>query len=232
MDPEAGSPQVCEGCQASFRIPAGKIPPGKTVILNCPKCRRPFSFTAPDECHTRDATGKNREELSNLAKAGFSESPASASPVSSLVFAEEEGDLAMICMEDAGVAAEIHKTLEMMEYQVLEVTAPHEALKTLRMHACKLVVADEGFGGADADRNPVLLYLERLPMQVRREMFVAMLSKRHSTLDSLVAFVRSINLVVNYRHLPDLERLLRQGISDHRHFYEAFQEAMREEGRY
>lgn len=223
MVAEEGMTLVCEGCQSAFRVPSGKIPPGKTVAVTCPKCRHRFSFTAPDGGRSKEAFPRSPASM----EGGRENSPAA----SALTFAEEEGERALVCVEDPDLLDEIRHTLELMEYQVMCVGAPHEALKVLRMHTCHLVVVYEGFGEVSAERNSVLLYLERLPMMLRREMFVVMLSQRHSTLDSLVAFVRSVNLVVNVRHVPDLERLLKQGIADSRHFYEVFLEALKEEGR-
>ncbi|TYT74549.1 zinc-ribbon domain-containing protein [Desulfobotulus mexicanus] len=223
---EDGMVLVCDGCDASFRIPDGKVPPGKTVGMTCPKCGHRSSFTAPS------AGNGWHEDSSGPVQESTSDKDVERKSFSSLVFAEEEGDLALVCVEDPELQRQIQKALELMEYQVIAVKEPHEALKNLRMHTCKLVMVHESFGGGESsERNPVLLYLERLPMSMRREMFALMLSERHSTLDSLVAFIRSVNMVMNVRHLPDFEGLLRQGLADHQRFYEVFLDALKESGR-
>ncbi|TWI68122.1 zinc ribbon protein [Desulfobotulus alkaliphilus] len=227
MAGEDGMVLVCEGCDASFRIPEGKVPPGKTVGMTCPKCWHRSSFTAPSAGNGWTETEDSSGDVVESASAKEDERKS----FSSLVFAEEEGELALICVEDPQLQGQIQKALELMEYQVIAVKEPHEALKNLRMHTCKLVMVHEAFGGGGSERNPVLLYLERLPMSMRREMFAVMLSERHSTLDSLMAFIRSVNMVMNVRHLPDLEGFLRQGLADHQRFYEVFLDALRESGR-
>ncbi|MCW7752532.1 zinc-ribbon domain-containing protein [Desulfobotulus sp. H1] len=227
---------VCDGCAASFRIPEDKIPAGKTVGLTCPKCGHRSSFTASADDVETKASAESVSKSCEHTEQGSSFLPDPMAgemerPSASLVFAEEEGDLALVCVEDLNLQKQLRMALELMEYQVLVAAAPHEALKNLRMHTCRLVLVHETFGGGDETRNPVLLYLERLSMSIRREMFVLMLSEGHSTLDSLVAFVRSVNLVLNVRHLPEMERLLGQGLADHQRFYEVFLDAMKEYGR-
>jgi hypothetical protein len=99
-------------------------------------------------------------------------------------------------------------------------------LKRMRFHAFDLVVLNEHFDAADPDRNSVLRYLERMPMATRRHLFLVLISNRFRTMDPMVAFNKSVNLVVNTKDLGALEKILKRGLSDNENFYRPFKEGL------
>lgn len=220
---------VCDGCRARFRIPDGKIPVGKTAQVTCPKCQSRFSVRAPRPGEGLDIADFF-EEGSDTTVSGKTPSVPQASETSAFAFIEEEGEVALLCEPDAEVRQRLKEILEYMEYHVVVANAPHEALKTMRLSTCHVVVVNETFGDQGPDANGVLLYLERLAMATRRDMFVVMLSHHLRSMDSMAAFIRSVNLVVNIGHVENFERLLKQGLGEHHNFYEVFLDAMKDAG--
>ena len=99
-------------------------------------------------------------------------------------FIEEEGKIALVCESDAVIRDSIVRALELLEYHVSEAADNRDALRNLRYKVYDLVVVDEYFGTKDPERNGVLIYLERLHMDVRRNMFVTLISDRFRTMDS------------------------------------------------
>ena len=212
----------CEGCNSRFRIPDGKIPPGKTAGVNCPKCGH------------RIVVASGRQEAAGTSSP--SAAPPSSEPEVEAVspapfafdFLEEEGRTALLCEPDPGVRSRIEAILKPMEFQILAIEKPHEALRFLRTRPCDLVLVNEHFGAAAP--NPVTLYLSRLSMATRREMFVVLLSAVYRTQDSMTAFAESVDLVLNLEQVGDLERHLRSGLAEQASFYEFLKDCMKEEG--
>ena len=73
--------------------------------------------------------------------------------------------------------------------------------------------------------------LANLNVGTRRQMFVALLSKRFRTTDSMTAFNKSVNVVINMKNIDDIGTILRRGLVDNTAFYHVFKEALKHKGR-
>ena len=89
-----------------------------------------------------------------------------------------------------------------------------KALKTMRYHSYDLIVVNEFFDTKNPDANGVLIYLERLNMSVRRNIYVALISSRFRTMDNMTAFQKSVNMIVNIDNIADFDKILRRGMAD------------------
>ena len=76
--------------------------------------------------------------------------------------------------------------LELMEYHLTTVSSTRETLKKMRYHNYNVVVVNESFDTSNPETNGVLLFLERLPMTTRRELFVCLVSSRYRTMDHML----------------------------------------------
>ena len=101
---------------------------------------------------------------------------------------------------------------------------PRDALRKIRYQSYDVVVVNELFGSEDPDANGVLIYLERLSMDTRRNMFVALISNRFRTLDYMMSFNKSVNLIVNKKNAADMDKILSKGIADYDMFYRIYLE--------
>jgi hypothetical protein len=99
-----------------------------------------------------------------------------------------------------------------------------EALKSMRYRNYDLIVVNEYFDAKNPDANGVLIYLERLNMAVRRDIFTVMITRRFRTMDNMTAFQKSVNMVVNVDNITDFDKILRRGLADFGMFYQAFKD--------
>ena len=146
-------------------------------------------------------------------------------------FMEEEGLTALLCEQNAHARQTIEGALNLMDYRITVVENARDALKRLRYHAYDLIVVNESFDTNNPDANGVLIYLERLGMSVRRNIFVAMISNRYRTMDNMMAFHDSVNLIVNIKNIEDVGKILSRGITDNQLFYNVYKESLKETGR-
>ena len=212
---------ICENCQSKFKIPDESIPRGKTATLPCPKCKKTISIKAPETTNVdTDLEADNVTEDFGFEEDGYdnSEKP--------FDFIEEEGKIALICESDTVIHQSLVSALELLEYHVTEAVDNREALRNLRYKVYDLVVVDEYFGTKDPERNGVLIYLERLHMDVRRNMFVTLISDRFRTMDYMMAFCKSVNLIINKKNIEDVEKILARNISDYEMFYRIYMETL------
>jgi CheY-like chemotaxis protein len=210
---------ICEQCKSLFNIAEDKIPTGRSASFPCPKCRARITVT------TEPAAPAGKVSLNEVDTSGYN--PADRP----FDFVEEEGKTALVCEQHPLLKKPIIESLELMEYQITVAETARDALKRMRYHVYDIVVVDEDFDTDTPEANGVLIYLERLGMSVRRNIFVALVSSRHRTMDNMTAFLKSVNLIVNSKNIEDFPKILSRGLTDHLTFYRVFREKLKETGR-
>jgi predicted Zn finger-like uncharacterized protein len=211
---------ICSNCSSKFRIADEKIPVGRVTKIPCPKCKVRITL--------------NPAKKSAGGLAGFEESSENSAYDASekpFDFIEEEGLTALLCEQNPLVRSTIQNTLNLMDYQITVAESARDALKRMRYHVYDLIVVNENFDTRNPESNGVLIYLERLAMSVRRNIFVAMISSRYRTMDNMMAFNASVNLIVNIKNIEDIGKILSRSITDTELFYRVYKETLKDAGR-
>jgi predicted Zn finger-like uncharacterized protein len=211
---------ICNNCQSKFKIPDDKIPAGGRATVACPKCKGKILLGADK--------AKAAGRVSTVDEGSGNGYDATEKPFD---FIEEEGLTALVCEANPLVRKTICEALELMEYQITEAESTRDALKRMRYHNYDLFVVNENFDTDNPESNGILLYLERLSMGVRRNMFVALISNRFRTMDNMMALNKSANLIINIKNIEDIGKILSRGITDNEYFYRVFKGALKEAGR-
>ena len=147
-------------------------------------------------------------------------------------FISANSETALVCESDPAIKEKITKTLVNMGYHVTEPASGREALKSMRFHTYDLIVVNENFDIADAQSsNEVLTYLQNLAAATRRNIFVALLSDNYRTMDNMMAFNKSVNLVINKKNIDDFATIIKRGLDDNKAFYGIFKETLKKLGR-
>lgn len=218
----------CSQCGTSFKLADDKLPPGKSAVVKCPKCKNKISINASE---TEAPSGTSSAGAGSAF--GFDERPedsqynASEKPFD---FIEEEGETALICESDGVLKGKIKQVLDFMEYHISETDDTRDALKKMRYHDYDLIVINESFSSRSPDSNGVLIYLERLKMKTRRGMYVVLLTKRFKTMDAMSAFERSVELIINLNDIDHFEKILKRALTDYEQFYRVYKEEQRSLG--
>ncbi len=202
----------CESCQARFNIPDDKLPAGKSVSAACPKCKQKIKIETPSPYEERSAADDG--EQYDAADKPFD-------------FVEEDALTALVCEDDPALREKIKNMLALMEYNVSVAGSTREALKRMRYHNYELIVVNEMFDTSTADSNGVLVFLERLPMTTRRNMFVCLIGTRYRTMDHMMAFNKSVNMIINTKNIDDFGKVLSTGITDNDIFYRIYRDTLK-----
>ncbi len=211
---------ICNNCSSKFRIPDKKIPIGRVTNSICPKCKVRIAI---------DPAKKTSAGIIAVGQSGGNSGyDATDKPFD---FMEEEGLTSLLCEQHPMASTTIKKALNLMDYQITLPENARDALKRMRYHVYDLIIINESFDSKSPESNGVLIYLERLQMAVRRNIFVAMISSRYRTMDNMMAFHASVNLIVNIKNIEDIGKILSRGITDTEMFYRVYKENLKESGR-
>jgi len=206
---------TCNSCGATFKIPDEKLPPNKIVSIRCRKCKAKIKVDTrkPD----KDIVSGETEELEQ-----------DSSP---LELFEEGTRLALVLNGNDGQIKDISSVLGELSYKPIVAPSIQEAMTKLRLHHFDMVILFDGFGGQNIEGNPVTHYLNHLSMSVRRKIFLVLVSDKFDTMDNMMAFKLSANLVINPADLSKLGLILRKVILDHEKFYKIFMDTLKEAGK-
>lgn len=212
----------CDQCLSKFRIPDEKIPAGKTTSFLCPKCKTKLVVNQEHD--------KAWEQAGSTVFGGFDEEAYDAAG-KPFEFVEEDGKTALVCETDPQTIKEIHSVLKIMEYHVTDAENTRDALRRMRYHDYDLIIVNELFDSDTPDTNIVMTYVARLGMAVRRNTFVALLSRKFQTMDHMTAFNKSVNMIINIKNIDNFGAILGRGITDNDLFYRVYYEILKKAGR-
>jgi len=206
---------TCDSCGAAFKIPDEKLPPNQVVSITCPKCKGKIKVDTkkPD----KDIVSGETEEFEQ-----------DSSP---LELFEEGTRLALVLNGDDGQINDISSVLEKLSYKPIVAPSMQDAMGKLRLHHFDLIILSDGFDGQNLEGSPVTHYLNHLSMSVRRKIFLVLLSDKFNTIDNMMAFMLSANLVINPADLSKLRLILNKAIPDHKKFYKIFMDTLKEAGK-
>jgi predicted Zn finger-like uncharacterized protein len=211
---------ICDSCQSKFRIADEKLPKDRTAYLKCPKCSHRIEV-APAKMAQDPSMADPEDDFFSFDEDDGEGYDTSEKPFD---FVEEEGKTALVCESDPAVIEVIKPVLDVLEYHITEAKNSREALKTMRYHGYDLIVVNEFFDTKNPDANGVLIYLERLNMSIRRNIYVTLISRRFRTMDNMHAFQKSVNMIVNVDNIADFDKILRRGLADFGIFYQTFKD--------
>lgn len=216
---------LCKNCKAKFMVADNKLPTGQLVSLKCPKCKSKIEVDTRPSGQGPTSASTPMTSVDEVAsdKPGASEL--------SFDFLEAGVETALICEQDAGVREKIHSILQRMNYHVTEVASARDALKYMRFHVFEVIVLGETFEADSFESNHVLQYIGHQPMNIRRNMFVVLLGNDFRTADNMIAFNRSVNLVVNLKDVDELEKFLKRSLTENKDFYRVLKGTLRKVGR-
>ncbi|MBW1689335.1 MAG: hypothetical protein DRG87_06215 [Deltaproteobacteria bacterium] len=215
---------TCSSCGTTLSVPDEKLPPNQVVNITCPKCKGKIRVDTR-ELGLKSAEPKKEEEAEEEFFSGYEDD---ASP---LEFFEEGVKLAIVLESDDLRLSDITPALDELGYKAIQPLTLQEALSKIRLHPFDMIMLSDGFDGKGLDGNPIINYLNHLSMSVRRKIFLVLLSDRFKTMDNMMAFAMSANLVVNPEDLPNIRLILKKGTSENEKFYKVFMDMLKEVGR-
>lgn len=169
--------------------------------------------------------------MSDESKVAASVAAADQSEGRPFGFIDPEGNTAMVCEQDAALRDKIVQELKNLGYTVAQAASSREALKFMRFHLFSAVIVNESFDTAAGQINSILRYLEGLSMTIRRQTFVALISASLKTLDNMMAYNKSVNLIINKQEANEFGPVFKKALNEHESFYHVYKEKLLKQGK-
>jgi CheY-like chemotaxis protein len=219
----------CQNCNARLRLPNKEIPKDHRVQTHCPRCKAPLNL-GDCEPDTMDPKGDGDGNSAAEASPAHSE-PGSLKEGFSLDSSEEGGALALVLGSDLHQIEAVKQDVEGLGYRYVSAENPTEAIAKIRLHHFHLIILSDQFEDVDQGQSQVTRYLNYLSMSVRRRIFLALIGDAFRSMDHMMAFAMSANVVINQKDLGKLGPILKRALSDDEAFYKIFRETLAEVGK-
>ena len=145
-------------------------------------------------------------------------------------YVDPDGKTAMICEQDPVSRDKASNAIKKIGFEVVQPATFKDALKYMRFHVFDVILVNENFNTGIWEINNILKYLETLSMSVRRKIFVVLISALYATMDSMQAYNKSVNMIINKSEISDIENILKQALAEHNDFYYLLKENVRKHG--
>ena len=214
----------CGSCDKKIVIPEEKIPPGKSFSLRCPTCKGKINVGGTEQEEKNDLANFGQQQETAYGESGNTNYDATEKPFD---FLEEEGLTAMVCENDPTAIQKIREVLDIMDYSVTVPESTRDALRKMKYHLYDLILVNETFDGSDPKANGILIYLERMNMSERRNIFVGLITKQFATRDNMAAFLKSVNITINQKDVLHIDRILKSAINENELFFMVYKESLK-----
>lgn len=218
---------VCAKCHLVISVSEGTISVGDTLELQCPICHGSVDLEQRNQSDSDQTIGSSLPSSFSGSTSKFIHQSDETTP---LHLTEAGGKVALVCIADQVLSERVAQVINLLDFHVIVAQKASSALSILESHHCDLILLHEKFGLDESSGNLVLIYMQRLPMPVRRRSFLCILSEEAPTLDQMTAFRNGANLILNLQDVEKISLILDRILKDHQTFYAVLYDELAKRG--
>ncbi len=229
---------ICKHCSAKLNIPDEKLPHDQRVSVVCPKCKNKLILGISEAVPTglsptvEDAVRLERTPGEVESTQGEEEPWDDAAEEDIPLYSYEEGEkLALVMDSDADRSDKIKEGIGELGYRYVPARDSRDASGKMRFHNFDLMILADHFDNSPLEQSPILGSLNHLSMSIRRKIFLVLIGEKFKTMDHMMAFAMSANLVINPKDLDRVTAILRRAVSDNEKFYKVFFDTLEDIGK-
>lgn len=234
----------CDNCSVSLQLDEGKIPSGNFSV-RCPRCQNLLRVQ-------KDASGKGLSTVDQLtASQPAAPSPDNAADIAtkeseyqinsalrSLMSAlQVDRSAAPESVEDeltkprrvllciGARSDDVAKILAKAGYKVYVAQTPGQANERLRDGKTEILIFSPDFAAAMGGAAVIQQKANAMYSSERRRLFLISLEETGTTMNAHDAFLRNLNLIVNYNDIEQLPLILDRSVGDFNDLYNHFNRA-------
>ena len=233
----------CDNCSVSLQLDESKIPAGNFTV-RCPRCQNMLRVQKDpsgkglstvqqlEATKAAPAAGDNAQEFAQK-ESGFQINNALRSLMaalqkggSSLEMGDEEQEKPrriLLCLGDK--LDEVAKLLSASGYKVYVAQTPAQANERLREGKVEILMFSPDFAPEHGGAAVLQQKANAMYSSERRRLFLISLEEQGQTMNAHEAFLRNLNLIVNYHDIPQLPLILARTINDYNDLYNYFNRA-------
>jgi predicted Zn finger-like uncharacterized protein len=233
----------CDNCSVSLQLDESKVPSGNFTV-RCPRCQNLLRVQ-------KDASGKGLSTVQqleaskaappspdglasfNAKESGFQINAALKTLMTALQSEkgaidkdDEENEKPrriLLCLGEK--LDEVARMLSNAGYKVYIAQTPAQANERLREGKTEILMFSPDFAPELGGAAVIQQKANAMYSSERRRLYLISLEEAGATMNAQAAFLRNLNLVVNYNDLPQLPLILSRALNDYNDLYNYFNRA-------
>lgn len=233
----------CDNCSVSLQLDEAKIPAGNFTV-RCPRCQNMLRVQ-------KDSSGKGLSSVQQLE----ANKPAPASSEGAQAFAAKESgqqinsalrslmtalqkDKSTMTQDDEDeerprrillcLGEKLDETAQLLAssgYKVYVAQTPAQANERLREGKVEILMFSPDFSPELGGAAVIQQKANAMYSSERRRLFLISLEETGTTMNAHDAFLRNLNLIINYNDLSQLPLILNRTLNDYNDLYDYFNKA-------
>jgi predicted Zn finger-like uncharacterized protein len=235
----------CDNCSVSLQLDESKIPSGNFSV-RCPRCANllrvqkdasgrgtsavdQLAATQPAAASTDNApdlAAKESEFQINNALRSLLTALQSDKGAAAVADTDDDGDMprrVLLCL--GAKSDEVAKQLAKSGYKVYVAQTPGQANERLRDGKTGVLIFSPDFAAEMGGAAIIQQKANAMYSSERRRLYLISLEESGTTMAAHEAFMRNLNLIVNYNDIPQLPLILNRALGDHNDLYHNFNRA-------
>ncbi len=224
----------CPQCAMSLSFDDDRLPTEPFNVL-CPRCRQSVTIMPPPkeepklpgttgmlDTSVAEPVGQNDtlRALADLLMGSLKQSQAKAVDVDKW---QRRGVL--LCMDDAAGRERLRAALDPARYEIFSADIAPEAIEILHDSRADVIVLSPTFDTEHQGGASMMQYINSLTPQVRRRIYVVLVSPQLRTIDTYLAFANGVNLTVHPEDLGSFQSIFERSVRDFNELYRPFNQA-------
>ncbi len=198
------------------------------VTFICRRCRTVLSI--PDDALRDKTAGELKCAVCQEAMVAEDAPVHQGKDLTLLRMITGHGKKVLVAIEEQALAEKVAQAMSGRDWNVVVSQTPASALSQLAGTQYDFVVLHARGTASSLREDPVLRYLQRLPMTQRRDLWLCLLCDESPTLDRMTAFRAGVNLVVNTQDVEQLQGMLHHVMGEYEIAYAKFNDELRSRG--
>jgi len=221
---------ICPGCHTKYNISDDKLPDSDIVILRCPKCNQKIKLL-------RDKINKLKQEKVSIKNENKEISNSQNTPKytekldiydeelsKGMEFFSSDTKTALFFASQAHAVQEISSRLQQLGFEVRKIRDVEELKARFRYHTYDLILICKLNENDNLIVDKLLTYINKMPMQVRRNIIVIYCHLTGNKLDTMQAFLYGVDITISPLDLTRLEEVIEKTEKNKKVLYRVFKE--------
>ncbi len=216
---------ICPGCHTKYTISEDKLPDSETIILKCPKCNQKIKLV-------RDKNNRLYQEKTEVQTKAYDKNDTLYTDKldvyddfsKGMEFFSPDTKTALFFSSQDHAVQEISSRLKQLGFEVRRIQNIDELNARFRYHTYDLVLICK----LNEDDTPIveelITYINKMPMQIRRNITVIYCHLTGNKLDTMQAFLYGVDITISPLDLTRLEEIIEKAEKDKKLLYRVFKE--------
>ncbi len=223
----------CPNCAMSLSFDDDRLPTESFDVM-CPRCRQSVTIMPPpkEEPKLPGTAAKMDAVMTGAAPLASSSDPLRT--LADLLVAnlkrqtgthqviETDRRKLLFCLDEAPLREKLRDALDPRYYEIFSANTAPEAIETFHESKSEVIILSPAFEAQNQGCGALMQYINNLTPQVRRRVYIVLVSSQVRTLDGYTAFANGVNLTLHTADVAAFQSIFERSVREFNELYRPY----------